>query len=67
MNNNQAIINNITPQDFKDYFTREFSYLPLWSSDISYKINDIVYYDVEGLFYKSLVNEFKEAIKEFKQ
>ncbi len=57
MNNNQIIINSITPQDFKNYFKREFSYLPLWSNDISYKINDIVYYDVEGLFYKSLINK----------
>ncbi len=57
MNNNQAIINNITPQDFKDYFTREFSYLPVWDGSISYKLNDIVYYEVEGLFYKSLVNK----------
>ncbi len=57
MNNNQIIINSITPQDFKDYFKREFNYLPLWSSDRNYKKNDIVYYDVEGLFYKSLVNK----------
>lgn len=57
MINNQTIINNITPQDFKDYFTREFSYLPLWYSDINYKINDIVYYESEGLFYKSLINK----------
>ena len=57
MINNQTIINNITPQDFKDYFTREFNYLPLWYSDISYKINDIVYYESEGLFYKSLINK----------
>lgn len=56
MINNQTIINNITPQDFKDYFTREFNYLSLWYSDISYKINDIVYYESEGLFYKSLIN-----------
>ena len=57
MINKQTIINNITPQDFKDYFTREFKYLPLWYSDISYKINDIVYYESGGLFYKSLINK----------
>lgn len=57
MINNQTIINNITPQDFKDYFTREFSYLPVWDGSISYKLNDIVYYEVEGLFYKSLINK----------
>lgn len=48
------IINNITPQNFKDYFKREFNYLILWNEEISYKINKIVYYD--ELFYKSLFN-----------
>lgn len=48
-----SIIENITVEDFKLYFLREFNYLNLWNETISYKINQVVFY--ENDFYISLI------------
>lgn len=44
-------IADITVQDFKDQFYRDFQYLPVWSNASFYNYGDIVYYDVTKLFY----------------
>lgn len=48
----EQIINNITVQDFKDYFKREFNYLNSWDKNTIYTKNIIVYF--ENNFYISL-------------
>ena len=45
-------LNTITVQDFKDLFFRDFPYLNVWVTGVSYIIDDEVYYDVNELFYK---------------
>lgn len=44
-------VNNITVEDFKAIFTRDFPYLPLWQNGKSYFKNDVVYN--ENNFYQS--------------
>lgn len=50
------LFNTVTTEDFKQYFFRDFSYLPLWCCCNSYMIGDVVYYDDNGYFYESLVD-----------
>lgn len=47
-------LSQITPDDFRSLFKRDFSYLPLWKPSKPYKIGDIVYYAANYSFYKSL-------------
>jgi hypothetical protein len=47
---------NITVEDFKVYFYRDFSYLPLWSNASTYNAGKLVYYDITQLFYTCLNN-----------
>lgn len=49
-----ASIENITVEDFKNLFTRDFPYLPLYEEGKAYFINDIVYFN--NNFYKSLID-----------
>lgn len=49
-----ASIENITVDDFKNLFTRDFPYLPVWAEGTAYFIDDVVYY--EPNFYKSLTD-----------
>lgn len=49
-----ASIDNITVEDFKNLFTRDFPYLPLYQEGKAYFINDVVY--VEPNFYKCLTD-----------
>lgn len=42
---------NVTVDEFKALFTRDFPYLPQWEYGKAYFINDVVYYD--GNFYQS--------------
>ena len=51
------IFKTVTVEEFKQYFFRDFSYLPLWDSLKSYMKGDLVYYDENGYFYKSLVDD----------
>lgn len=45
------ILNNVTVEQFKAYFFRDFSYLPVWDSKKTYWNGDVVYY--EHSFYSS--------------
>lgn len=47
-------IENITVEDFKNLFTRDFPYLPLYQEGKAYFKGDIVYYN--NNFYKSLID-----------
>lgn len=51
------IFKTVTIEEFKQQFSRAFSYLPVWDSLKSYMTGDLVYYDENGYFYKSLTNE----------
>lgn len=41
---------SITILDFKEYFTRDFPYLPVWDALVSYNAGEVVYY-TNRLFY----------------
>lgn len=47
----------ITVSDFKEYFTRDFPYLPVWDELVSYNAGEVVYYETTRLFYNTLANE----------
>lgn len=51
-----SIFDTVTVEEFKQYFFRDFSYLPLWNSFKSYMTGDVVYYDENGYFYKSKID-----------
>ena len=53
---NKNTLDDITVEDFKSYFTREFNYLIIWNEETIYNKNDIVYYSETKLFYQSLIN-----------
>lgn len=50
----QDIYKTVTIKQFKEYFFRDFSYLPLWVEGKVYFTGDVVYYGQN--FYKSLVD-----------
>ena len=45
----------VTVEEFKDYFFRDFPYLPVWNAVKTYWTGDTVFY--EDNFYKSLVDD----------
>lgn len=49
----------VTIQQFKDYFTRDFPFLPVYSASAVYWKDDIVYSLVTESFYKSLIDNNK--------
>lgn len=49
------VLVNLQPNDFKNYFTREFNYLNIWNEETSYKLYTVVYYN--DYFYQSLTNK----------
>ena len=53
-----ASIDNVTVDDFKTLFARDFPYLPVYVEGKAYFTNDIVYY--EPNFYQSLVDNNTE-------
>lgn len=48
------IYKTVTIEQFKEYFFRDFPYLPVWTEGKIYFTDDIVYY--ENNFYKSLLD-----------
>ena len=46
---------SITISDFKEYFTRDFPYLPVWDALVSYNEGEVVYY-TDRLFYTAKSN-----------
>lgn len=53
---------NVTIDDFKGYFIRNFPFLPVWSEDIVYNKGDIAYYN--GLFFESKIDNNTSEIYE---
>lgn len=51
-----SVIDDITVQDFKNQFYRNFNYLPVWSVSSTYNIGDVVFYDTNQKFYTCKVN-----------
>ena len=49
---------NVTVEDFKGYFTRNFPYLPIWQADKVYNTGDVYYYN--NLFYESQTDNNSE-------
>lgn len=47
-----SVIDNLTVEDFKALFARNFPYLPIWNENKTYSIGDVVY--SEPNFYESL-------------
>lgn len=45
-----------TIDDFKAQFVRDFPYLPVWDNTATYNAGEVVYYDVNRLFYEALNN-----------
>lgn len=54
------ILENVTVEQFKEYFMRDFPFLPLYQEGKTYFIDDIVY--VEPNFYKSLINNNTQPV-----
>lgn len=50
------IFERVTVEQFKQYFFRDFSYLPLWNCSKTYFTGDIVYIECEDTFYRSLID-----------
>lgn len=53
-----GVYDNVTVEQFKDYYARDFSalYLPVWSVVKTYSVGDKVYYSDTQKFYQSLVD-----------
>ena len=49
-----SVIDDITVQDFKNQFYRDFDYLPVWDLEATYNEGDVVFYDVNQKFYTCL-------------
>lgn len=49
------IFKNVTIEQFKGYFFRDFPFLPLWNKDTVYFKEDLVFY--ENNFYTSLIDK----------
>ncbi len=51
----ENIFENVTIEQFKGYFFRDFPFLPLWNKDTIYFKEDLVFY--ENNFYTSLIDK----------
>lgn len=49
------IFQTVTVQQFKDYFFRDFPYVPYYKEDVAYAIGNEVYYN--NKFYQSLIDD----------
>lgn len=50
------IFKTVTVEQFKEYYNRDFPYVPFFSDTKTYFIDDVVYYEETGNFYKSLID-----------
>lgn len=55
-----TIIENITVEDFKEYFNRDFPYLPVYNQESIYTTGDIVY--SAPYFYESLIDDNQQPL-----
>lgn len=53
---NNPLVANFTIADFKSLFSRDFKYLPIWVNTNTYNQGDVVYYNVNKLFYRAKNN-----------
>lgn len=51
------IFDTVTIEDFKNYYYRDFAFLPIYDATKTYWQNDIVYDNTTETFYKSLIND----------
>jgi len=51
-----SVIDDITIQDFKNQFYRDFDYLPVWDEEETYNLGDDVFYNVNQKFYTCLAD-----------
>tara|TARA_R110000851_G_scaffold306239_5_gene464507 strand:- start:2150 stop:2725 length:576 start_codon:yes stop_codon:yes gene_type:complete len=49
-----SCLDDLTIQDFKDLFFRDFTYLPTWDVTATYNTGNEIFYAVNQLFYKCL-------------
>ncbi len=54
-------LKDLTAEDFKEFFPRDFCYATIWNDTTTYKVYDIVYYNPSRLFYKCLVENTNVA------
>ena len=52
----ENILETVTPEQFMEYFTHDFPYLPDYVEGKTYWLGDIVYY-TDGNFYQSLIDD----------
>lgn len=57
-----SILEKVTVEQFKEYFYRDFPYLPVYDEDKTYWAGDTVYYEEDGNFYQSLIDDNTTAI-----
>ena len=57
-----SILENVTVEQFKEYFYRDFPFLPYYDEDKTYWLNDIVFNDDDQNFYQSLIDDNTNAI-----
>lgn len=50
------IFKTVTVEQFKEYYNRDFPYVPFFSDTKTYFIDDVVYYEDTENFYKSLTD-----------
>lgn len=56
------ILENVTVEQFKEYFYRDFPFLPYFDEDKTYWTGDIVYNESDSNFYQSLVDDNTSAL-----
>lgn len=56
------ILKTVTVEQFKEYFFRDFPFLPVYNEDNTYWKDDLVYYD--GNFYQSLIDDNTNQIED---
>lgn len=52
-----SIFDTVTVEMFKEYYNRDFPYLPVYNSYLTYWKDDIVYDEFTETFYKSLIDD----------
>lgn len=58
----ETIFNTVTVEQFKDYFYRDFPFLPTYKSNKVYFKDDIVFDEDTEIFYQSLIDANREPL-----
>ena len=59
-----SILNNVTVEQFKEYFYRDFPFLPVYNENLTYWKEDIVYNEADFSFYKSLIDNNTQPLSD---